>query len=137
MAQTWMQRYSGYALELTKDTRNRAQAEVERMHREDRPVADIERAEARLASWDELLITYSKAKKREKESRNGLQNSQEFPVEVTAYILPEKEDPSAAAGFANSSRAGAYAQALVDSGDYCSVSIRSGDDVYFLERKPV
>lgn len=76
MAQTWKQRYSGYALEKTKDTRNRAAEEVDRLREAGADPGDIERAEARLASWDELLVTYVKARKRERGgcNRTGLYN---------------------------------------------------------------
>lgn len=66
MAKTWAQRYEGYALRQATGIRNQIAAEVEKL-RELKDVEEmLERAEARLASWDELLLTYVKAKKIQK-----------------------------------------------------------------------
>lgn len=64
MAKTWAQRYEGYALRQATGIRNQIAAEVEQL-REGEDSERLERAEARLASWDELLLTYVKAKKPE------------------------------------------------------------------------
>jgi len=45
-------------------------------------------------------------------------------IVVTAQTLPGKFDPSAEAHFVNGSRAGKYAQALADSGDYHTVKLQ-------------
>lgn len=67
MAKTWAQRYEGYALRQATGIRNQIAAEVEGLRAIEEDAEKIERAEARLASWDELLLTYVKARKAEKE----------------------------------------------------------------------
>ncbi|MFR9773114.1 hypothetical protein [Nocardia sp. SC052] len=44
----------------------------------------------------------------------------DFPIQVTAEILPGKTDPAATARFANSNRATQYADILAATGDYKS-----------------
>lgn len=70
MAKTWAQKYEGYALRQATGIRNQIAAEVEGLRGGDSE--KLERAEARLASWDELLLTYVKAKKPEPEKKSDL-----------------------------------------------------------------
>lgn len=49
------------------------------------------------------------------------------PITITAEILPGVEDPSAEAHFANSSRAGQYAEMLLNTGDYTAVHLDDGE----------
>jgi hypothetical protein len=69
MAKTWAQKYEGYALRQATGIRNQIAAEVEQLRQLENDSISVgmrERAEARLASWDELLLTYVKAKKVDK-----------------------------------------------------------------------
>lgn len=70
MAKTWAQKYEGYALRQAIGIRNEIADEVEVL-RGGEDAGKLERTEARLASWDELLLTYVKAKK------NTEQNTEE------------------------------------------------------------
>jgi len=56
-------------------------------------------------------------------------------VSVRAYILENKEDPSAAALFANGHRAGAYSQMLADSGTYKKVTVEVGGSTFEVRPK--
>lgn len=62
MAKTWKQRYAGYARRQAEGIREGLVKEVELLRERDTEEDKVQRAEARLASWDELLRTYDWAK---------------------------------------------------------------------------